>query len=157
MALSVRPGSRLLISTQWFPSWRRKQQEMQRSGLGMEGHAEKAKRRRRRRTKAQCDGVRKMLRKTRTQEKSEEEEARKIKDKGERRQNGARRRRKRTRKERGLTSSCALRRIRSSSSVQPSFLMFGSSWLCHRSRHCFPVPANGKAPGVSLFASVRGR
>ena len=30
-------------------------------------------------------------------------------------------------------------RMRSSSSVQLSRLMEGSSWLCHRSRHCFPL------------------
>jgi hypothetical protein len=30
-------------------------------------------------------------------------------------------------------------RMRSSSSVQLSRLMEGSSWLCHRSRHCLPL------------------
>ena len=34
---------------------------------------------------------------------------------------------------------CASKRIRSSSGVQTSFLIAGSSWLCQRSRHCFPV------------------
>ena len=38
------------------------------------------------------------------------------------------------------SSMCACSSTRSSSSDQPSFLMFGSSWLCHLSLHCLPVP-----------------
>ena len=37
------------------------------------------------------------------------------------------------------SSLCASIRMRSSSSVQLSRLMLGSSWLCQRSRHCFPL------------------
>ena len=40
------------------------------------------------------------------------------------------------------SSVCAWRRMRSSSSDQPSFLILGSSWLCHRSLHCLPVPVS---------------
>ena len=34
---------------------------------------------------------------------------------------------------------CASTRTSSSLRVQPHFLMSGFRWLCHRSRHCFPM------------------